>query len=60
MKWITKVAFHFIVEALLNSFILFNKVIGKKHFLQFELLLTCQMLDDVAMEQNFQSLPNAG
>ena len=39
MKWITKVAVHFIEEAVLNSFILFNKVIGKKRFLQFKLLL---------------------
>ena len=60
MKWTTKLAFHFIEEALLNSFILFSKVIGKKHSLQFKLLLICQMLGDVTMEQNFQSLHNAG
>ena len=60
MKLTTKVAFHFIEEAVLNSFILFDKVIGKKHFLQFKLLLIRQMLGDVTMEQNFQSLPNVG
>ena len=58
MKWTTKVAFHFIEEAVLNSFILFNKVIGKKRFLQFKLLLIRQMLGDVTVEQNFQPLPN--
>ena len=60
MKWTTKKAFHFIEEAVLNSFILFDKVIGKKPFLQFELLLIHQMLGDVTMEQNFQSLPTVG
>ena len=60
MKLTTKVAFHFIEEAVLNSFILFDKVIGKKHFLQFKLLLIRQMLGDVTMEQNFQSLLNVG
>ena len=58
MKWTTKVAFHLIEEAVLNSFILFNKVNGKKRFLQLKLLLICHMLGDVTMEQNFQSLPN--
>ena len=60
MKWTTKVAFHLIEEAVLNSFILFNKVNGKKRFLQLKLLLICHMLGDVTMEQNFQSLPNVG
>ena len=55
-----KGAFHFIAEAVLNSFIFSDKVIGKKRFLQFKLLLIRQMLGDVTMEQNFQSLPNAG
>ena len=59
MKWIREVVFHFIEEAVLNSFILFDKVIGKKRFLQFKLLLIRQMLGDV-MEQNFQSLPIVG
>ena len=58
MKWTTKVAFHFVEEAVLNSFILFDKFIEKKRFLQFKLLLTRQMLVDVTMKQNFQSLPN--
>ena len=60
MKWTTKMAFHFIEEAVLNSFILFDKVIRKKRFLQFKLLLIRQMLGDVTMEQNFQYLPNVG
>ena len=60
MKWIREVVFHFIEEAVLNSFILFDKVIGKKRFLQFKLLLIRQMLGDVTMEQNFQSLPTVG
>ena len=60
MKWTTKVAFHFIEEAVLNSLILFDKVIEKKRFLQFKLLFICWMLGDVTMLQNFQSLPNAG
>ena len=60
MKWIREVVFHFIEEAVLNSFILFDKVIGKKRFLQFKLLLIRQMLGDVTMEQNFQSLPIVG
>ena len=60
MKWTTKVAFHFIEEAVLNSFILFNKVIGKKRFLQFKLLLVRQRLGDVTIEQNFLSLPTVG
>ena len=41
MKWTTKVAFHFIEEAVLNSLILFDKVIEKKHSLQFKLLFIC-------------------
>ena len=60
MNCTTKVAFHFIEEVVLNSFILFDKVIGKKRFLQFKLLLIRQMLGDVTMEQNFQSLLNVG
>ena len=60
MKGTTKVAFHLIEEAVLNSFILFDKVNGKKRFLQLKLLLICHMLGDVTMEQNFQSLTNVG
>ena len=41
MKWTTKVAFHFIEEAVLNSLILFDKVIEKKRSLQFKLLFIC-------------------
>ena len=59
MKCTTKVTFHFFEETVLNSFILFDKVIGKKRFLQFKLLLIHQMLGDVTRERNFQSLPNA-
>ena len=59
MKCTTKVTFHFIEETVLNSFILLDKVIGTKRFLQFKLLLIRQMLGDVTRERNFQSLPNA-
>ena len=37
-KWTTKVAFHFIEEAILNAFILFNKANpGKIRFMHFKL-----------------------
>ena len=59
MKCTTKVTFHYIEETVLNSFTLFDKVIGKKRFLQFKLLLIRQMLRDVIRGRNFQSVPNA-
>lgn len=37
MKWTKKVAFHFIEEALLNSFLLKKKFDITKHFLKFKL-----------------------
>ena len=37
LKWATKVAFHFIEEAILNAFILFNKANpGKIRFIHFK------------------------
>ena len=37
LKWTTKVAFHFIEEAILNVFILFNKANpGKIRFMHFK------------------------
>ena len=59
MKCTTKVTFHYIEETVLNSFTLFDKVIGKKRFLQFKLLLIRQMLRGVIRGRNFQSVPNA-
>ena len=50
MKWTIKVAFHFIEEAVLNSFALFDKLIRKKRFPQFKLLLIRQMLGEVTMQ----------
>ena len=38
MKWTTKVAFHFIEEAILNAFVLFNKANpGNIRFMHFKL-----------------------
>ena len=37
MKWTTKVAFHFVEEAVLNSFILFDKFIEKKRNVSYNL-----------------------
>lgn len=62
-KWTTKVAFHFIEEAVLNAFILVGKVkeSNKARFMQFKLDVIREMLDkEIAKEANVFNLPLVG
>ena len=49
-KWATKVFFHFIEEAVFNSFILYKKSGGKKRFLQFKLNLIQSILREAHID----------
>ena len=49
-KWTTKVFFHFIEEAVLNSFILYKKHGGKERFLQFKLNLVQSNLREARID----------
>ena len=59
-KWTTKVFFHFLEEAIFNSFLLHSKNNGKKKFLEFKVEVVCQMLSStnitIAAPQLFDRL----
>ena len=59
-KWTTKVFFHFLEEAIFNSFLLYSKNNGKEKFLEFKVEVVHQMLSSnnitIAAPQFFDGL----
>ena len=53
-KWMTKVFFRFIEEAVFNSFILYKKRGGKKCFLQFKLSLIQSILREAHIDADIE------
>ena len=61
-KWSTKLFFHFVEEAIFNSFIIYNKAGGSKRFLDFKLEAINSILlsagKDVSKEVLYKSTPS--
>lgn len=60
LKWTTKVAIHFMEEAVLNSFIIYNKFKGNQRFMQFKLTLIRMLLDVATHDSTMFSIPTIG
>lgn len=60
LKWNAKVAIHFIEEAVINSFILYNKIQENQRFMQFKLTLLRMLLDDATHDSPMFSIPTIG
>jgi len=60
LKWTTKIAFHFMEEAIFNSYIVYNKVIGNQRFMQFKLALIRQLIGKALPVEKLYSIPTVG